>query len=180
MQLFRTHGITRNAGLFEQPDEGPWYYEMQQLGYNYRLCDLQCALGISQLRRLDAFVARRRRIARMYDTGLAPVAGIELLRERPEAESSFHLYPIWVDEAAVGRSRREVFEHLRRQGIGVNVHYIPIHLQPYYRRRFGTGPGSFVHAERFYQGCISVPMYPQMSDEDVAAVIEAVRTAVSP
>jgi dTDP-4-amino-4,6-dideoxygalactose transaminase len=175
--LLRTHGITRDPAEMTHV-EGPWYYEMVALGWNYRISDIQCALGRSQLRRLSRWVARRREIAAEYREGFAGVEGIVTPAEPDGFESSYHLYPLWFDEALIGRTRREIFESLREAGLGVQVHYIPAHLQPFYRQRFGTGPGQFPEAERFYRGEISIPMYPQLTGDDVKRVIETVTTAV--
>jgi UDP-4-amino-4,6-dideoxy-N-acetyl-beta-L-altrosamine transaminase len=179
LQLFRTNGITNQRQALERPDEGPWYYEMQVLGYNYRITDLQCALGLSQLAKLGSFVARRRAIAARYRAGFADVPEVIVPRERPGVESSYHLYPIQLDLERLRASRREVFEALRARNIGVQVHYIPVHLQPYYRQHFGHRPGDFPAAERYYARCISLPMYPRLGDADVDRVIAVVRELVT-
>ncbi|MCB9727484.1 MAG: UDP-4-amino-4,6-dideoxy-N-acetyl-beta-L-altrosamine transaminase [Deltaproteobacteria bacterium] len=168
---FRTHGIVRDRDRMER-DEGPWYYEMQELGFNHRLSDVQAALGASQLSRLDALIGRRRAIAARYLDALADVAGLTLPTVRPGVESGWHLFVVRVAPAL----RRAFFERLRELSLGVQVHYIPVHLQPYYRR-LGWGPGDFPHAEAFYAGAVSLPIYPRMSDADVDAVIARVRRA---
>jgi UDP-4-amino-4,6-dideoxy-N-acetyl-beta-L-altrosamine transaminase len=179
LQLFRTHGITRDADRFVGANEGPWYYEMQELGYNYRVTDFQCALGLSQLSKLDRFVERRREIASIYTRVFQDLPGIRLPIERPDTRSSYHLYPIQILPAVIGKSRRQVFSELREAGVGVNVHYIPIHLQPYYRRRFGTHVGLCPVAEHYYEQAISLPIYPKMDPHGVAHVIEAVRSVAA-
>ena len=171
----RSHGMVRTPALAEE--HGPWYYEQQDLGYNYRMTDIQAALGLSQLRRLDEFVARRRQLAARYDSLLQ---GLPLRTpwQHPEGRSAFHLYPIWIDEQRAGKSRRAVFEALRASGIGVNVHYIPVPTQPYYQR-LGFHPGQFPAAERYYQGAISLPMYFSLSEAEQDQVVAAVRKALA-
>lgn len=166
LRMFRTHGITKDPDLLEE-HHGPWYYEMQELGYNYRLTDIQCALGLRQLARLDDFVARRRAIAARYDALLGPLA--DVATPKPHPGHGYHLYPVRVP----AERRRQVFEGLHERNIGVQVHYIPVPLQPYYRRRFGYGPGDFPRAEAFYAGEISLPMFPAMEDRDVTRVVRA-------
>ena len=180
LKLFRTHGITRQPDQFVQQDEGPWYYEMQELGYNYRMTDLQCALGLSQLAKLREFVARRRSIAQTYSEALSSLESLILPIERPQSRSSYHRYPIQLRAGMAIRTRRDIFLELRAAGLGVNVHYIPIHLQPYYRRNFGTGPGLCPVAEGYYVRAISLPIYPKMTESEVNRVIDSVGHAMSP
>ena len=161
MARLRTHGITRDPGQMVNEPAGPWYYEQLELGYNYRMTDLQAALGISQMQRLDEFVARRNKLARRYDELLAdlPVYRPTLI---PEAYSSWHLYPVRLQLDRIKLSHREVFEALRDSGIGVNLHYMPVHLQPYYRR-LGFAERMFPNAETYGQDAISLPMYPGLA-----------------
>jgi UDP-4-amino-4,6-dideoxy-N-acetyl-beta-L-altrosamine transaminase len=173
MSRLRTHGITREPSLFENPSEGAWYYEQLELGYNYRLTDIQAALGLSQISRLDQNVARRQEIARRYDDLVADLPVVTPFRSSTE-RSALHLYPIWIDKSRTNRSRREIFDGLRAAGIGVNVHYIPVHLHPIHRRR-GFLPGDFPEAERYYAGAISLPMYATLSDEEQDRVVAALR-----
>ncbi|MEZ4266348.1 MAG: UDP-4-amino-4,6-dideoxy-N-acetyl-beta-L-altrosamine transaminase [Myxococcota bacterium] len=170
---FRTHGIVRGDAC-EAKDAGGWYYEMQELGFNHRLTDLQCALGASQLRRLDALIARRRAIAAHYMDALADIPGLTLPTVRPGVESGWHLFVVRV----AADLRRAFFDRLRALGLGVQVHYIPVHMHPYYRR-LGFGPGDFPVAEAFYAGAVSLPIFPRMSDAQVASVVERVRRAGS-
>lgn len=169
MERLRSHGITRDPAAMAWDSEGPWYYQQVELGYNYRITDLQAALGRSQLARLDDYVARRHAIAARYDAALA---GLPLTTpwQHPDSRSALHLYPIRLHDAS---RRREVFEALRAAGIGVNVHYIPVHTQPHYHR-LGFRPGDFPEAERYYAGAISLPMFPTLTpaqqDEVVAAL----------
>lgn len=173
MERLRSHGITRDEKLMEGQSDGPWYYQQLELGLNYRITDIQAALGLSQLTRLDAFVARRREIADVYDTAFQNLA-VDLPGRLPEAESSWHLYVIRLQDHS---RHRQVFEGLRASGIGVNLHYIPVHLQPYYRQ-FGFGPGDFPASENYYSRAISIPIYPDLTAEKQAAVVSAIEKAV--
>ncbi|MFA5123127.1 UDP-4-amino-4,6-dideoxy-N-acetyl-beta-L-altrosamine transaminase [Zavarzinia sp.] len=168
----RAHGITRDPSrLVSHP--GPWYYEMQDLGYNYRMTEMQAALGCSQLRRLDDFRARRQAIIAAYDAAFGDLAWFE--RPLTGEGTCCHLYVGRFDFAALGRDRAGVMQRLREAGVGTQVHYIPVHLQPWYRERYGHRAGDFPVAEAYYQRCLSLPLFPRMTDEEVARVIEAVR-----
>jgi dTDP-4-amino-4,6-dideoxygalactose transaminase len=171
VRILRTHGITRDRARMEHRDQGAWYYEQVDLGYNYRITDLQAALGASQMRRLDAFLARRRALAARYDRLLEK---LPLVRpwQHPDSASAWHLYVVQVEG-----DRRKVFDALRAAGIGVNVHYIPVHLQPYYRR-LGFKPGQFPEAERYYARAITLPLFPRMSDADQDRVVAALAKAL--
>lgn len=184
-RVLRSHGIVRDPAEFVTGaddavlgERGPWFYEMQDLGCNYRLTDMQCALGLSQLRRLDGFVARRREIAAAYNAAFAGLDWLRTpgLREPADAATtSWHLYTVQVEFAALGRTRSEVMARLRRDGVGTQVLYIPVHLQPWYRRTFGYAPGKCPVAEKFYARALSLPLFPAMTDDDVARVIAAVQ-----
>lgn len=169
MRLFRSHGMTRDRAKLTA-EEGPWYYEQHELGYNYRLTELQAALGLSQMSNLDAWVERRHRIADRYDQELS---GLPL--QRPvrvqDRRSALHLYVVKLDDAS---RRREVFEGLREAGIGVNVHYIPVHTQPYYQA-LGFRHGQFPESEAYYAGAITLPMFSAMADEDQTKVVAALK-----
>lgn len=171
---FRTHGITREPDDMER-DDGPWFYEQHDLGFNYRLTDLQAALGTSQLRHLDRFVNRRREIAAAYDSQLADLAGLELPTVRHGADPGWHLYVVMVRDEM---KRRRFFERLHELGLGVQVHYIPVYAHPYYRR-LGFEPGTCPIAEDRYARSISLPIFPRLSDDELADVIERVRTAAT-
>jgi perosamine synthetase len=173
LRRFRNHGISSDAR--DRQRIGQWHYEMVLLGFNYRLTDIACALGLRQLDRLDANLSRRREIAARYTSSLKGIRGITVPRVREEALPAWHLYPIKVDSKKLGASRDEVFCALRAENIGVNVHYIPVHLHPYYRERFGYSRGEFPVAEAAYESLISLPMFHGMSDEDVNDVIEAMQ-----
>lgn len=170
MSLLRSHGVTRDAlEMLHEPD-GAWYYQQLELGYNYRLTDLQAALGISQISRLDAYIARRHEIAVRYDELLFSMP-VTTPWQHPDTFSAYHLYPIRLKIKDIKKSRRIVFDELRNAGVGVNVHYIPVHLQPYYRN-FGFGFGDFPEAERYYAETISLPMFPKLSDMQQDHVVE--------
>ena len=168
LRLFRSHGVTRDVSRFEGENEGGWYYQQTTLGYNYRLTDLQAILGVSQLREIDAFVRRRHTIASRYDASLARLP-LKLPHQTPDAYSALHLYPIVLHDVS---QRRAVYDGLRAAGIAVNVHYIPVHLQPYYRR-LGFRPGDFPAAEAYYAGALSLPIYFDLTDELQDRVIAA-------
>jgi perosamine synthetase len=183
-RALRSHGIVRDAEKFLSAaddtvlgEKGPWFYEMQDLGYNYRLTDIQSALGLSQLKRLDQFISRRREIVSAYN---AAFAGLDWLRPpalrspADAATTSWHLYTVQMDFAALGRSRTEVMAELREAGVGSQVLYIPVHLQPWYRERFGYAPGKCPVAEDFYSRALSLPLYPSMTDADIEHVIAVV------
>lgn len=177
LRLLRSHGMTRDVNEMERPSEGGWYYEQQLLGYNYRLTDLQAALGLSQLQRLDAMHARRSVLADRYDELLG---GLRLVTPARLADrvSAWHLYAIEIDDQEPAPRRRgEVFAGLRAAQIGVNVHYIPIHIQPFYAR-LGFRRGDFPAAERYYERAISLPLFPAMTEAQQAKVVETLRGLV--
>jgi UDP-4-amino-4,6-dideoxy-N-acetyl-beta-L-altrosamine transaminase len=176
MRFLRSHGMSRDADDLENCTEGAWYYEQHFLGYNYRITEVQAALGLSQLKRLPEMHARRKALAARYDELLTPLPVIRPVN-LPDRESAWHLYAIEIDDTSTDVTRREVFDKLRSAGIGVNVHYIPIHTQPYYRR-LGFRGGSFPNSERYYQRTLSIPLYPTLSEPDQDRVIAALRSAL--
>jgi dTDP-4-amino-4,6-dideoxygalactose transaminase len=173
LQRLRSHGMTRDPQQMTESSHGPWYYQQVELGFNYRITDLQAALGLSQLGKLDDFIARRRALAARYDRLLAYLP-VTLPSPQPEAQSAWHLYVIRLQSDRIGLSHRQVFEGLRAAGIGVNLHYIPVHLQPYYRD-LGFAEGDFPEAERYYAEAISLPLYPLLSDQQQDYVVEQLR-----
>lgn len=177
MALLRSHGITRDAAEMTTPSDGPWYYQQVALGFNYRMTDPQAALGLSQAARVDEFVAARHRLAREYDERLKDLPVLTPY-QWPDGYSGFHLYVIRLRLDAIGRTRREVFEALREAGIGVNLHYIPVYLHPYYRE-LGFAPGYCPAAEDYYAEALTLPMYPALSPEQLDAIVAAVGRAVS-
>jgi perosamine synthetase len=177
MRLFRNHGISTD--FRERAAQGAFAYEMVDLGFNYRLSDIQCALGISQLAKLKSSVARRQAIAKQYDDAFRRVPGVLPLAVASEVSHAYHLYVIRLELEALTADRAAIFRALRAEGIGVNVHYLPVHLHPYYQKQFGTGRGLCPEAEAVYERLLSLPMFPAMSDEDTAQVVEAVEKVVS-
>ncbi len=174
MQLLRSHGITRDANLMTHEPDGGWYYQQIDLGFNYRMTELQGALGVSQMNYLDDFVTRRHQLAKRYDELLKDLP-IMLPYRNPANYSGFHLYPIQLT-ADTGKTRKQVFDSLRAQNIGVNVHYIPVHTQPYYAK-LGFKQGDFPHAERYYAQAISLPLYYDLSEASQAQVVNAIYQA---
>ena len=174
LKLFRSHGI--NSDARKRHEAGIWFYEMVALGYNYRLTDIGAVLGLSQLKRLDANLARRREIAARYTNVFAELDEIVVPHVRADVEPAWHLYPIQVksEKLKAKNGRGEIFRALRAENIGVNVHYIPVHLHPYYRERFGYRGGEYPNAECAYEGLISLPMFHAMTDEDAKDVVRAV------
>lgn len=191
MRLFRNHGMTRDPAAFVLPEQAftatgaanPWYYEMQELGFNFRASDLACALGISQLRRLDRFVTRRRQLRARYDAALADLPSDLRPHLRPVTgpagqDPALHLYAVRIAFDALGTTRAAVMEGLRARGIGTQVHYLPIYRQPYYERRYGRQ--RLAGAEAYYALILSLPFFPLMSDDDVDRVVEALKAVLRP
>lgn len=173
MERLRSHGVTREVAEMDGPTEGPWYYQQTMLGLNYRMTDIQAALGTSQITRIEDFVSRRHVLAQRYD---ALLSDLPLQRPAPDAtgdRSALHLYPVVVDP---GR-RKEIFERLRSRGIGVQVHYIPVHLHPWYKK-MGFAPGDFPQAEAYYAGAISLPLFPALSEADQDKVLAELTAAL--
>lgn len=162
-KMLRTHGIVK------LPKPKPWYHEMRQLGYNYRLTDLQCALGLAQLKRAEKFLRKRRQLAQRYQIALANLAQLTL--PQPDKNSAWHLYPLRVDFQALKKTRVKLFNLMQHHGISLQVHYIPIHLHPYYRQKFGYKPGDFPVAEKVYEQEVSLPLYPTLSIKEQDKVI---------
>jgi len=177
MQLLRSHGITREAGEMTHAPDGPWYYQQIELGFNYRMTDIQAALGLSQMRRLDEFVAKRHAIAKRYEQLLADLPVITPW-QNADSYSGLHLYVIRLRLAEIGKTHRQVFEALRAAGIGVNLHYIPVYRQPYYED-MGFKAGYCPEAERYYAEAISLPMYPNLTEAQQDKVIESLRVATT-
>jgi UDP-4-amino-4,6-dideoxy-N-acetyl-beta-L-altrosamine transaminase len=171
---FRNHGLVRDPEHLAWPD-GPWSYEMNEPGFNYRITDVQCALGASQLRKLGGFIERRRQLAASYAKRLAGLADVELPGEDESVRSAWHLYVVQVPAAR----RRDVFERLRARNIGVQVHYIPVYRQPYYRRLLGLEYAGFPETERYYAGCISLPLFPTLTEAEQQRVADELREALA-
>jgi len=172
MALFRSHGITRDPALMTHASDGPWYYQQIALGYNYRMTDMQAALGVSQIQRLNHYIARRHDIATRYNQELSELP-LTLPMQATYGHSAYHLYVIRLDlDAIAPLTHAEVFQSLRDQEILVNLHYIPVHTQPYYQA-MGFRWGDFPQAEAYYKNAISIPMYPTMTDDAQTHVIQA-------
>jgi UDP-4-amino-4,6-dideoxy-N-acetyl-beta-L-altrosamine transaminase len=172
----RSHGITRDQSLMQGVSHGPWYYQQIELGFNYRITDIQAALGLSQLARLDEFVSRRQMLAARYDAALG-VLPLTIPWQHPDCYSAYHLYVIQLELDRIGKSHRQVFEDLRQAGIGVNLHYIPVHTQPYYQAR-GFNKGDFPTTERYYEQAISLPIFFGLTEEQQAYICDTLRTVL--
>ena len=170
---FRHHGIVRGDAA-----DGGWFYRIEHLGHNFRITDFQCVLGLNQLGRLDQFIARRREIAARYLGELADIREIALPLTRQDAEPVYHLFVIRLNLEMLSADRRRIYDALRAENIGVGVHYIPVHRQPYYEREFGYREGAFPVAENYYERALTLPLFPAMNDTDAADVIRAVRKVI--
>jgi perosamine synthetase len=177
LSLFRTHGITRNEEFMEE-NQGNWYYEQIELGFNYRITDIQCALGRSQLKKLDSFVKRRRELVSFYNNKFEDLDCVQLQKEYDGCKSSWHLYILKLDPKMLKTGRKDVFDALRAENIGVNVHYLPVYLHPYYRR-LGYEKGICPAAEDLYENIFTLPLYPAMSEVDAQDVVDAVEKVLN-
>ena len=173
----RTHGITRNPALLQGESHGSWYYQQLELGYNYRMTELQAALGLSQLHRIDNFIEKRRWLVARYNKFLQELP-LVLPQQHTDTVSSWHLYVVRLKLGEMGKTHRQVFEALRQAGIGVNLHYIPVHTQPYYQQ-LGFKWGDFPQSEQYYQEAISLPLYygltPKLQDRVVATLSQVIQ-----
>lgn len=176
MAMLRTHGITRDRARFQEPDPMPWHYEQLVLGFNYRMTDIQAALGASQLARLASYVRRRNELAGRYNLALRDLP-LQLPTVLPQSRSAFHLYVVRIAPKLAKRSQRQVYDDLQRQGIGANVHYMPVHLQPYYAR-LGFARGQFPEAEAHAETALTIPLFPSMTDSQQDNVIAALQAAL--
>lgn len=177
MELLRSHGITRDPGQMTHEPDGPWYYQQVELGFNYRMTELQAGLGLSQLKRLDAYVARRHELAQGYATLLQGLP-VSLPRQHADAHSALHLFVVRLQLDKITCTQRETFERMRRDGIGVNLHYIPIHTQPWYAR-MGFQPSDFPNALTYYQEAITLPLHPNLTEKEQQSVATALSRAIS-
>ena len=192
VKILRSHGMVKtsskfkiqsskfkNKQLIEEHTDEPWYYEMQMLGYNYRITDFQCALGISQLKRLDKFVEKRRQIAEYYDRVFKNDERFNTPIEMKNSDHSYHLYPLQINFKKVKKSKVQIFNDLKMEGINCQVHYIPVHLQPYYRDNFGFKRGDYPIAEKFYESEISIPMYPALMKKDLDYISKTINKVIN-
>jgi perosamine synthetase len=179
LSAFRNHGIVHDPDQLTRPSPGPWYHEQQTLGFNYRISDLQCALGLSQLAKLDLFLERRRTLAARYDRLLTEIAGVRPVGAgTPDTQSAYHLYAVLLDFEAAGRERSTVMKGLRERGVLTQVHYIPLPMQPYYVQR-GADINRYPGARAYYEQVLSLPMYPHMQDTDVDRVVGALAAVLA-
>ncbi|MDO8633617.1 MAG: UDP-4-amino-4,6-dideoxy-N-acetyl-beta-L-altrosamine transaminase [Candidatus Wildermuthbacteria bacterium] len=172
MRVFRHHGVVK------KPSKGAWYYEIENPGYNYRITDLQCALGLSQMKKFGSFIKRRREIVREYKDAFKDIKELILTFEQPYVKPVYHLYVVQLRLELLKAGRRQIFEDLREQGIGVQVHYMPLHLHPFYKKKFGYKKGDFPVAESYYERALTLPLFPQMTKKDVRTVIEKVQKVI--
>lgn len=175
--LYRSHGITRDASKMTKETDGLWYYQQIELGYNYRMTDIQAALGYSQMERLDEFVERRRQLARRYDELLAGLP-IRIPKQSTDTNSSWHIYVVRLDKTRVKKSKTQIFEEMKKCGITLNLHYIPVHLQPYYQA-LGFKQGDFPASERYYEEAFTLPLYYELTDEQQDEIVAALREVFS-
>jgi UDP-4-amino-4,6-dideoxy-N-acetyl-beta-L-altrosamine transaminase len=177
MQLYRSHGVTRDPELMTSESEGGWYYQQVGLGFNYRMTELQAALGNSQIQRLDEFVTNRHVLQERYDELLETIPVIKPY-QYSDSYSALHLYPVQLDLGKINKSRQQIFHELRENGLGVNVHYIPVHTQPYYKK-MGFKSGDFPQAEKYYNRAISIPLYQSLSFEDQDKVVSILKKVLA-
>jgi UDP-4-amino-4,6-dideoxy-N-acetyl-beta-L-altrosamine transaminase len=185
LRLYRSHGIERNPNLFiagghEDGRVEQWYYEQQFLGYNYRITDIQAALGLSQLKKLDRFIERRRELVRFYDESFSDLNCVALPQSRAadRGRSAHHLYVALFDFAAIGKKRQQFLDEMRKHRVGAQVHYIPVYRQPFYAEREGTAPADFPVSESYYERCLSLPLFPDLTDREAERVVSTVRRAI--
>lgn len=172
--LLRTHGITKDTRKLTT-NPGPWYYEMQELGFNYRLTDIQAALGISQLNKLNKFILKRRRIVKIYNNSFKKIPWLSIPYEENDVYSAFHLYVLLIDFKRINKTRKQVVLELQKHGIGSQVHYIPIYKQPYYKTNFFNNELQFPETERYYDSCLSIPLFPSMTMKEIKKVIQNIK-----
>lgn len=175
MQMHRSHGITRSPEHLKKKSPGYWHYQQVTLGYNYRITDIQCALGLRQLEKLDQFIGRRREIVDQYNEAFKDVKNLVIPYEAPESNANFHLYVLKFDFEKIGLSRTEFMTELWEKKVGTQVHYIPVHTQPYYQENFQYKDADYPKAVEYYRQCLSIPLYPRMTPENVEYVIDMIK-----
>ena len=172
--FFERLKLLRNHGMIKKPENGPWYFEIENPSFNFRITDIQCALGLSQLNKIEKFITRRKDIAKIYTESFKNIEGIVVPLEEHLAKSSWHIYPIRVS----AEKRMKIFEVLQKDGIKVHVHYMPLHLHPFYKKQFGYKEGDFKNAEEYYSSAITIPLFPKMTKNEINYVISSVKKAV--
>jgi len=177
LMKFRTHGITKDESEYINKSDGPWYHEQQELGYNYRITDIQAALGITQLKKLDKFLARRREIVNKYNKEFKDIEGLIIPEQLENTNSAWHIYVLQLELEKLTTDRKEIFKALREKNLGVNVHYIPVYFHPYYQS-LGYQKGICPKAERLYERIITIPLYPKMTDQQVDEVIRRIKSTI--
>jgi perosamine synthetase len=178
IRRLRTHGMTNKPDQLEKND-GPWYYEMHEVGYNYRITDFQCALGSSQLKKLGQFVNKRYGIAKKYDESFSNVYNLKIPETHNSVKHSYHLYPLQIDFDKLKITKSEFFKKMKESGINLQVHYIPVHLQPFYQKNYGFNTGDFPVSESFYKNEVSLPIYPDLTTDDVSLVVNKIMEIIS-
>ena len=177
VRCLRTHGMTKNPKLLQEKN-GPWYYEMHELGFNYRITDFQCALGNSQLKKLDNFIKLRKNIAKIYDDSFEGISGLKTPSNKLDGHA-YHLYPLQINFDDKLQTKNIFFEKMKMRGILLQVHYIPIHLQPFYKNNYGFNHGDFKISESFYRNEISLPIYPHLSNDDLSKIIKEIKININ-
>lgn len=175
LRLFCTHGITRDSHILQQKNVGPWYYEMHELGYNYRLTEVQAALGLSQSQKMTRFIKLRSRIAKKYMLEIKNIPFVKTLDIPPDRTSAWHLFPVRVAFGTLKKTRNDMFAYFADRNIKLQVHYIPVHLHPYYKKQFGYKKGDFRNAESFYEEEVSLPLFPELAEEEITHVINTLK-----